>query len=165
MSHDARHEPHERPHELKGKQRVVTFKVEDDVASFLDALPNKSEFIRKALLAALLEPCPVCHGKGSVPRSLRRDLEIIFGAQKFIPCSFCGYDFPIDTEKALTGEDHRIRLQQYLTGGDFYCHDCFSKTQACEDCGEHVSQPRMGAHKRQHTPAKRGQGSGARGQR
>ena len=140
----------DKPQELKAKQRVVTFKVEDDVASFLDAMPNKSEFIRKALLAALLEPCPVCHGKGSVPRSLRRDLEIIFGGEKFIPCSFCGYDFPLGTEKGLPGGDDRVRLKQYLSGGDFYCNDCFSKTQACEDCGEHVIETRMGNHKRLH---------------
>ena len=41
----------------KSKQRVVTFKADEDLAVFLDAMPNKSEFIRKALLSALLEPC------------------------------------------------------------------------------------------------------------
>src|SRR3569832_2692358 len=91
------------PLETKGQsmQRVVTFKVEEEVAAFLDAMPNKSDFIRKALLSALLEPCPICNGKGSVPRSLRHDLERIFRKQEFVPCSFCGFDFPLDTEKTL----------------------------------------------------------------
>ena len=134
----------------KGKQRVVTFKVEDEIASFLDAMPNKSDFIRKALLAALMEPCPICQGKGSVPRSLRRDLELIFQKQKSVPCSFCGYDFPLETEKERIGAEDQARLKQYLAGGEFFCNDCFSKTRACEDCGEHVAQMRMGNHKRQH---------------
>ena len=33
------------------KKQIVAFKVEDELAEFLDALPNKSEFIRKAILA------------------------------------------------------------------------------------------------------------------
>ena len=135
---------------VKSKQRVVTFKVEEDVAEFLDSMPNKSEFIRKALLYALLEPCPVCNGKGSVPRSLRRDLEAIFTKQKLVPCSFCGYEFPLGTEKMRKGAEDRQRLRQYLGGGDFYCDDCFPKTETCEDCGEHVVQNRMATHKRRH---------------
>src|SRR6185295_15270988 len=99
----------------RSKHRIVTFKAEEDLASFLDSMPNKSDFIRKALLAALLEPCPVCHGKGSVPRSLRRDLETIFASEKFIPCSFCGYEFPLDTEKGLRSNEDRARLKQYLS--------------------------------------------------
>ncbi len=144
MGHPDRNEP------LKSKHRVVTFKVEEDVAAFLDDLPNKSDFIRKALLSALLEPCPVCQGKGSVPRSLRADLEQIFGKQTFVPCSFCGYEFPLATEKTRKEPIDKERLKQYADGGDFYCHDCYSKTQACEDCGEHVVETRMVNHKRRH---------------
>src|SRR5258708_25072062 len=134
----------------KAKQRVMTFKVEEDVAAFLDQMPNKSDFIRKALLAAFLEPCPVCNGKGSVPRGLRRDLEVIFSKEQFVPCSFCGYEFPLGTEKARRAPSDRERLQQYMGGGDFYCDDCYTKTLTCEDCGEHVVQTRMPTHKRQH---------------
>lgn len=136
--------------ESKSMQRVVTFKVEEEVAAFLDTMPNKSDFIRKALLSALLEPCPVCNGKGSVPRSLRADLETIFHKQQFIPCSSCGYDFPLDTEKLRKGAVDRERLRQFLGGGDFYCDDCFARTQTCEDCGDHVAQTRMTSHKQHH---------------
>lgn len=138
-------------HSAKSKHRVVTFKVEEDVAAFLDGMPNKSEFIRKALLSALLEPCPVCNGKGSVPRSLSADLKRIFERQKFVPCSFCGYEFPLGSERSRKGVGDRERLRQYLGGGDFYCDDCFTKTQTCEDCGEHVVETRMLTHKRRHS--------------
>ncbi|HYG75819.1 MAG TPA: hypothetical protein VEK08_12515 [Planctomycetota bacterium] len=139
-----------KPDAAKSMQRVVTFKVEEEVAAFLDAMPNKSDFIRKALLNALLEPCPVCNGKGSVPRSLARDLEMIFKKKEFVPCSFCGYEFPLDSEKSRKGDADRERLRQYLGGGDFYCDECYGKTQECTDCGEHVVQTRMSSHKKQH---------------
>lgn len=138
----------------KHKQRVVTFKVEEEFAAFLDEMPNKSEFIRKALLSALMEPCPVCNGKGSVPQSLRRDLEEVFKKQQFVPCSYCGYDFPLGAEKTRNSPKDRERLKQYLGGGEFYCDDCFPKTLTCEDCGEHVSQTRMGSHRMRHRKTK-----------
>jgi hypothetical protein len=149
------HEPKAKSQDLKGKQRVVTFKVEEEMAAFLDDMPNKSEFIRKAILSALMEPCPVCQGKGSVPRSLRRDLETLFEKQQFVPCSYCGYEFPLDQEKARRGADDKMRLKQYLGGGEFYCNDCFSKTLACENCGEHVAETRMGNHMRRHGQRRR----------
>jgi len=134
----------------KAKQRIVTFKVEEELAGFLDSMPNKSDFIRKALLSALMEPCPVCDGKGSVPRSLRADLRKIFERHDFVPCSYCGYEFPIDAEKQRKGDGAKARLKQYLGGGEFYCDDCYPKTQLCDDCGEHVADKRMAGHKLKH---------------
>lgn len=46
------------------KETVVTFKAD---ASLLDALrniPNRSEFIRNAILGALKSYCPLCQGTG-----------------------------------------------------------------------------------------------------
>ena len=37
--------------EKSEKSQIVAFKVDDDLANFLDNLPNKSEFIRRAILA------------------------------------------------------------------------------------------------------------------
>ena len=58
----------------KSKHRIVTFKAEEELAAFLDEMPNKSDFIRKALLSALMEPCPVCQGKGQRPAQPARRL-------------------------------------------------------------------------------------------
>src|SRR6266480_540404 len=102
----------------KTKQRIVTFKVEEDLAAFLDSMPNKSDFIRKALLSALMEPCPVCDGKGSVPRSLRADLQKIFAQSEFVPCSYCGYEFPLSAEQQRKGDGDKTRLNQYRSGGE-----------------------------------------------
>ena len=52
------------------KTQVVAFKVEEDLAEFLNKLPNKSEFIRKAVVAQFGMTCPLCTGSGVVARGL-----------------------------------------------------------------------------------------------
>ena len=46
------------------KPRTVAVKVEEELADFLDRLPNKSEFIRQAILAQFGMACPLCSGSG-----------------------------------------------------------------------------------------------------
>ncbi len=46
------------------KTDLITFKVEHSLAELIDCLPNKSEYIRNALLVALSNTCPLCQGTG-----------------------------------------------------------------------------------------------------
>jgi metal-responsive CopG/Arc/MetJ family transcriptional regulator len=46
------------------KLEVVSFKAEAPLVDALDALPNRSEFIRLALRTALKGTCPLCGGTG-----------------------------------------------------------------------------------------------------
>jgi Ribonuclease G/E len=46
------------------KQETITFKVDSDLASALGNLPNRSEFIRQAILNAMENTCPLCQGTG-----------------------------------------------------------------------------------------------------
>lgn len=46
------------------KQSIVTFKAEGSLVQALKALPNRSEFIRAAILSALDNVCPLCQGTG-----------------------------------------------------------------------------------------------------
>jgi hypothetical protein len=46
------------------KSDLITFKVEHSLSELIDRLPNKSEFIRKAILCALENTCPLCQGTG-----------------------------------------------------------------------------------------------------
>ncbi len=50
----------------QGKQDVITFKVDADLADRLSRVPNRSEFIRQALLASLDSQCPLCRGTGKL---------------------------------------------------------------------------------------------------
>ena len=49
---------------MRKKEKIVTFKVSGDLADDLDGIPNKSEFIRRAVEAALSGKCPLCAGTG-----------------------------------------------------------------------------------------------------
>ena len=49
---------------LGGKQQIITFKAEEALVAAMEDIPNRSEFIRSAILAALEGVCPLCHGTG-----------------------------------------------------------------------------------------------------
>ena len=49
---------------LGGKQQIVTFKAEDALVKAMEDIPNRSEFIRSAILAALVV---TCLGLGALP--------------------------------------------------------------------------------------------------
>jgi hypothetical protein len=46
------------------KTATITLKVDPAFAEIIDRLPNKSEFIRNAILGALENTCPLCQGTG-----------------------------------------------------------------------------------------------------
>lgn len=50
----------------KNKQQVITFKADAGLVDAISRIPNRSEFIREALLAALENTCPVCNGTGQL---------------------------------------------------------------------------------------------------
>lgn len=48
------------------KQGVITFKADEAMLDALERIPNKSEFIRAAVMSALDESCPLCGGTGNL---------------------------------------------------------------------------------------------------
>jgi len=46
------------------KTEIITFKVDEELAELIQRLPNKSEFIRQAVMAAMNNTCPLCQGTG-----------------------------------------------------------------------------------------------------
>ena len=46
------------------KHEIITFKVDESLSDALRGIPNRSEFIRSAILAALDSLCPLCRGTG-----------------------------------------------------------------------------------------------------
>lgn len=49
---------------MKKKQSIVTFKVNEDLLAVIRDIPNRSEFIRAAIMTALENVCPLCSGSG-----------------------------------------------------------------------------------------------------
>ena len=54
------------------KAEIITFKVPPDMLEALEGVPNRSEFIRNALLAAMDSTCPLCRGTGQLTPTQRR---------------------------------------------------------------------------------------------
>jgi hypothetical protein len=48
------------------RQDTITFKADAELAKLLALMPNKSEFIRSAILNALDNTCPLCQGTGFI---------------------------------------------------------------------------------------------------
>lgn len=131
------------------KTAVVAFKVEEELADFLNKLPNKSAFIRKAIAAQMSIACPLCHGTGQVNRWLHDNYAPFVNAWRNRDCDACGthLNFPEDPG-TLTHEDQH-RLEQFFKGGPLYCDPCFDKAPACDDCGWHIAEPHARRHKKQ----------------
>ena len=48
----------------RNKAEVITFKADESLREAMKGIPNRSEFIRSALLAAMDSVCPLCKGTG-----------------------------------------------------------------------------------------------------
>src|ERR1700729_2799893 len=81
------------------KTKVVAFKVEEELAELLNKLPNKSAFIRKAIAAQLGVACPLCHGKGVVPRGVHDHFAPLLHKFASRDCDSCGHTMhlPLDS--------------------------------------------------------------------
>ena len=132
--------------EKKQKSQIVAFKVEDELAEFLDKLPNKSEFIRKAILAQFGMTCPLCTGTGVVDKGIHDHYEPVIAATNTRPCEKCKatVTFPMTVEAAPAADRDRIR--QFLHGGPLYCGKCYQTVPPCHDCGWHVMMEKVAEH-------------------
>ena len=54
------------------KQEIITFKVDEPLLEAMVGIPNRSEFIRSAILSALDSVCPLCKGSGILTPDQRR---------------------------------------------------------------------------------------------
>ena len=130
------------------KTAVVAFKVEKELADLLNKLPNKSAFIRKAIAAQLGVACPLCQGKGMVPRGVHDHFAPLLAQFKARSCDGCGHELDLPLEAGELDADARARLEQFFLGGPLYCDGCYEKAPSCDDCGWHISPDRAAEHAR-----------------
>src|SRR5262245_62711310 len=99
------------------KSQIVAFKVEEDLADFLNQLPNKSAFIRKAIVAQLGMACPLCTGTGVVPRGLHDHYAPLIQQLQHRACDSCGHDMNLPHDAGDLEAEDRARLEQFFLGG------------------------------------------------
>ncbi|HOX37156.1 MAG TPA: CopG family transcriptional regulator [Candidatus Brocadiia bacterium] len=71
------------------KQDIVTFKVDQSLMDAMKGIPNRSRFIRAAILSALNNTCPVCNGTGTLTPDQRAMLDEIKGKPVLKRCEEC----------------------------------------------------------------------------
>ncbi|MCS7306435.1 MAG: ribbon-helix-helix domain-containing protein [Thermoguttaceae bacterium] len=71
------------------KQEIITFKVDKALREAMRGIPNRSEFIRTAILRALENACPLCRGTGSLTPDQRRHWERFAQGHPLTECPDC----------------------------------------------------------------------------
>ena len=122
------------------KTAVVAFKVEEELAEFLNKLPNKSAFIRKAIAAQMKIACPLCNGSGVVSRGIHDHYSPLLSKFDSRGCDGCGDFLSLPRDPGELAPDDRNRLEQFFHGGPLYCDHCYEKAPACGECGWHVQE-------------------------
>lgn len=130
------------------KTAVVAFKVEEKLAEFLNKLPNKSAFIRKAIAAQLGMECPLCHGSGVVARGVHDHYAPLLNRFNSRNCDGCGHELPLPREEGDLSTEDQSRLEQFFHGGPLYCDGCYDQAPTCDDCGWHIAPGQVAEHVR-----------------
>lgn len=71
------------------KAEILSFKVDDSLVEAMKGIPNRSEFIRNAILAALDSACPLCKGTGILTPNQRKHWSSFTADHAIRECSEC----------------------------------------------------------------------------
>ena len=74
---------------MKKKQEIITFKVDQDLLEAIKDIPNRSEFIREAIIEALGVVCPLCSGTGILTPNQKRHWEDFSAHHSVRHCRNC----------------------------------------------------------------------------
>ena len=109
---------------------------------------QQEHFIRKAIAAQLGVACPLCKGKGVVPRGIHDHFAPLLAEMNARSCEGCGNELHLPLESTELSDEERARLEQFFLGGPLYCDGCYTKTPSCEDCGWHIPAEQIAEHHR-----------------
>lgn len=71
------------------KSGIITFKTDAALVEALRGIPNRSEFIRGAVLSALENACPLCRGTGVFTPEQKRHWATFARAHAVTECGDC----------------------------------------------------------------------------
>jgi hypothetical protein len=134
------------PRDRTRKSTLVAVKVDAELAALLDAMPNKSEFIRMALRSRLDDLCPLCAGTGLRPsQPLEHRAGRHLHALPRARCGDCGRESPVVAD-VDPGQADRVgllrevsRLRTFLAYGDYFCPACYARSTSCDRCGHRIA--------------------------
>ncbi len=121
------------PRKPRPAKQIVAFKVEPELAALLDAMPNKSEFIRAAVQGRIQSACPLCRGTGVAPFGVGNELTKLVQQHPLCVCAGCGVKEPRPCHSPGHCDDDP-RIAAFERWGAFYCEACVSQFAFCQDC-------------------------------
>lgn len=71
------------------KEEIITFKADAALAEALSLVPNRSDFIRAAVLRALDNVCPLCQGTGILSPQQKKHWEEFSRHHELVRCADC----------------------------------------------------------------------------
>ena len=71
------------------RREIITFKADEALCEAMRGIPNRSEFIRAAILSALDSVCPLCKGSGILTPDQRRHWVEFSGNHALAECEDC----------------------------------------------------------------------------
>ena len=75
--------------EMRKKQDIITFKVDDELREAIKDIPNRSEFIRSAIIASLGSICPLCNGSGMLTKNQKHHWDEFTSDHSLETCGDC----------------------------------------------------------------------------
>lgn len=73
----------------KAKHEIITFKADASLLEAMKEIPNRSEFIRNAILAALDGACPLCSGTGVLSAQQKMHMQNFLVDHSLQECETC----------------------------------------------------------------------------
>jgi len=74
---------------MKGQYEVITFKADKELVEAMERVPNRSAFIRHAIMSALDSTCPICNGTGVLTPSQQSHWNDFAGSHHVEECDDC----------------------------------------------------------------------------
>jgi hypothetical protein len=71
------------------KTEIITFKVDGSLLRAIGSIPNRSEFIRNAILNALDSVCPLCGGSGIMTPNQKSHWDVFTANHSIVECDDC----------------------------------------------------------------------------
>ncbi|MBF0284352.1 MAG: CopG family transcriptional regulator [Magnetococcales bacterium] len=86
------------------KQEIITFKADASLVEAMRGIPNRSEFLRAAVLAALQNICPVCKGAGFLTPPQKEHWNAFARGHRMEECGECSeFRIVCDAQPAASG--------------------------------------------------------------
>ena len=95
----------------KAKHEIITFKADAALLEAMKGIPNRSEFIRNSILAALDSACPLCSGTGVLTPQQKRHLQDFLVDHSLRECEKC-HDHEGLFANTVPGKTHKKRWPQ-----------------------------------------------------